>query len=586
MEDERDTNEVNAAEPPGGDATTRPAGQATESVANAQAIGRTSATDREAITSEKFAFWLPDDTIVNPFDIVAVDQVNQRGLPPSRTFGLVTTLEHRTDAPSHLANFISSNFGQLDEEPNTNRQGTTVAKVIVLSNSADIYMPVPSERLVQFADPDDIQQALGTDVLIKERPNDAIPAGLISVSNGAAAVAFLDRRFVLGPESAHVNISGISGLATKTSYAMFLIQSILQKAVNPRQVAVVILNVKQADLLQIDVRGPELSPEQKSVWEDLKLEPRPFSNVKYLLPRGLGKSGDPNSYPPIPSVHNVYAYDLPGTVDKLDLLLSNVSDPSGTVEGIYGEVSAAILGGDREFQNVQSWDALLTYLQQQQVAGGRWRGLFAASSIGAFRRHLRRLVQTRQTGLFVQSRARHEQLLSQALTNIRGGTTYVVDIAKLAEEEQTLVFGDILRTIYRVKAEDTDDRTEQAPVPEKVIIFVDELNKYAPSGSRTSPITQQVLDVAERGRSLGVILISAQQFMSNVHSRVTGNSATRVIGRSGSAEVMESDYKFLDDEIRMAVTRLEKGELLISHPIYRQPVKVLFPRPAYRQEQQ
>src|SRR5207248_11596969 len=128
----------------------------------------------------------------------------------------------------------------------------------------------------------------------------------------------------------------------------------------------------------------------------------------------------PNSYPPIPAVHNVYAYDLPGTVDKLDLLLSNVSDPSGTVEGIYGEVSAAIVGGDREFQNVQSWDALLTYLQQQQVAGGRWRGLFAASSIGAFRRHLRRLVQTRQTGLFVQSRARHEQLLSQALTNIKG----------------------------------------------------------------------------------------------------------------------------------------------------------------------
>src|SRR5947207_1079840 len=91
-----------------------------------QAIGRTSATERDAITSEKFAFWLPDNVIVNPFDIVAVEQVNQPGEPPSRTYGLVTMLEHRTDAPNHLANFISSNFGQLDEEPNTNRQGTTV----------------------------------------------------------------------------------------------------------------------------------------------------------------------------------------------------------------------------------------------------------------------------------------------------------------------------------------------------------------------------------------------------------------------------------------------------------------------------
>ena len=101
-------------------------------------IGRTSATERDAITSEKLTFWLPDGVIVNPFDIVAVEQVNQPGEPPSRTFVLVTTLEHRTDAPTHLANYISSNFGQLDEEPNTNRQGTTVATANVLSNTADI----------------------------------------------------------------------------------------------------------------------------------------------------------------------------------------------------------------------------------------------------------------------------------------------------------------------------------------------------------------------------------------------------------------------------------------------------------------
>jgi hypothetical protein len=382
-----------------------------------------------------------------------------------------------------------------------------------------------------------------------------------------------------------VNISGISGLATKTSYGMFLIQSILQKADDPSKVAVIVLNVKQADLLQLDVRGPELSPDQKAVWEDLGLEPRAFSNVKYLLPRGPGRPGAPNSYPPVPSTYTVYAYDLEGTADKFDLLFSNVSDSSGTVEGIYAEVSTAIQARDAEFQNVHSWSDLLGHLQGRQQAGQRWRGMFAASSIGAFRRHLRRLVQTRQTGIFVDARAQNEHPLGDLLANIKGGATYVVDIAKLGEEEQTLVFGDILRSVYRVKAEDTDERTEAAPVPEKIIIFVDELNKYAPSGSRASPITQQVLDVAERGRSLGVILVSAQQFMSNVHSRVTGNSSTKVIGRSGSAEVTQAEYRFLDDDIKMAVTRLDKGELILSHPIYRQPVKIRFPRPAFRQEQ-
>ena len=546
-------------------------------------IGRTSATEREATSSERFAFWLPEDVIVNPFDIVAVEQVNQPGQPASRTFGLVTTLEHRTDAPSHLANFISSSFGQLDEEPNTNRQGTTVASANVLSNTDDIYMPVPSERLVYFAQPEDIQRALGTDTLLKERPREAIPAGLIKMSNGAATVAYLDRRYVLGPESAHINISGISGLATKTSYAMFLIQSILRKAPDPEKVAVIILNVKQADLLQLDVRGPELAPEQKAIWEALGLEAEPFKNVRYYLPRGDG--GAPNAFNPIPNIYAVYAYDLPGTAGKLDLLFSNVTDASGTIEGIYGEIMTGLTAGEFEFEKVQSWGGLLDFLREKQSDKGRWRGMFAGSSIGMFRRHLRRIVQTRQTGIFVESRARSEKLLSDELMNIKGGFTYVVDIAKLADDEQTLVFGDILRTIYAVKAEASDERTEKSPVPEKIIIFVDELNKYAPEGNRESPITQQVLDVAERGRSLGVILISAQQFMSAVHPRVTGNCATKIIGRTGSSEVNAPDYRFLDQEIRGAVTRLGKGELLISHAIYRQPIKVIFPRPAYKQEQ-
>ncbi len=548
-----------------------------------RSIGRTSATERDAITSEKFAFWLPDGVIVNPFDIVAVEQVNQPGQESSRTYGLVTTLEHRTDAPSHLANFISSNFGQLNEEPNTNRQGTTVATASVLSNTSDIYMPVPSERLVDFALPEDIQQAMGTDALVQERKEDAVPAGLIKLSNGAAAVAYLDRRYVLGPESAHVNISGISGLATKTSYAMFLLQSILQKAPDKGNIAVIILNVKQADLLQIDQRGPELPPEQKEIWEAMGLEPRSFDNVRYLLPRG--EMGQPNSYPPEPSIYTLYAYDLVGAANKLDLLFSNVGDPSGTVEGIYGEIREILVNNEQDARQMQSWGALLEYLRQAQTGRGRWRGLFAASSLGMFRRHLRRIVQTRQTGIFVESRARNERLLSDVLTNLKGGTTYVVDIAKLADDEQTLVFGDVLRTIYAVKSEDVEERTEKSPVPEKVIVFVDELNKYAPAGTRQSPITQQVLDVAERGRSLGVILISAQQFMSAVHPRITGNSATKIIGRTGSSEVNSPDYRFLDQEIRMAVTRLAKGELLVSHAIYRQPIRVIFPKPAYKQEQ-
>jgi DNA helicase HerA-like ATPase len=208
-------------------------------------------------------------------------------------------------------------------------------------------------------------------------------------------------------------------------------------------------------------------------------------------------------------------------------------------------------------------------------------GEVRAVSVGRFRRILRRIVQTRQSGLFVNQRPRGAKNLSEEIARIRGGNTLVVDIARLTDEEQTLVFGDILRTIYQLYAEAAEEETE---LPRKVIIFVDELNKYAPARERESPIIEQVLDIAERGRSLGVILIGAEQFMSAVHERVVGNCSTIVIGRTGSAELSDASYRFLSPDVKTNVTRLEKGELVLSHALYRQPIKVKFPKPAYMQE--
>jgi len=546
-----------------------------------QKIGKTSATDRNTNTSDKFNFWLTPETIVNPFDIVEVEQVSHEG--KSKTFGLVTELEHMTDSPTHLANFISSDFGELTEEPNTPRQGTTVAHVNVLRNNKDIYMPVMSERVVSFADEDGIQVALGMDAM---EPQNRIPAGLIKMSNGVGAVAFIDRRYLLGPESAHVNISGISGLATKTSYAMFLIQSILQKT--PQQekdkIAVIILNVKHGDLLQVDQR-PERTPsvEEMEMWEALGLDPKPFDSdkVHYFVPRG--RNGLPNCFYE-PNFPQVYAYDLEAAADKLDLLFAQIPDAYFTLESIISEIREGIRNRESDFRNVHSWDNLLNgkplFDPQTGAAVKDWRGI-RGSSIGVFRRHIRRMVRTSQSGIFVDNLSVHEKVLSDEILNIQGGHTYVIDIARLYEHEQMLVFGDLLRAIYSLKAEPPEER--ESPPPEKVIFFVDELNKYAPKGERTAPLTQNVLEIAERGRSLGVILISAQQFMSAVHSRVTGNCATKVVGRSGSSEIMQTDYGFVDREIRSNLTRLAQGELLLSHAVYRQPVKVVFPKPAYRQ---
>jgi hypothetical protein len=111
-------------------------------------IGKTSATERDANSSDRFNFWLAPDQIVNPFDIVEVEHLGEArdnsGKPsgkPSCSYGLVTTIEHKTDSPNHLANFVSSNFGDVNElDINTPRVGTNVAKVNILANNGEIYI--------------------------------------------------------------------------------------------------------------------------------------------------------------------------------------------------------------------------------------------------------------------------------------------------------------------------------------------------------------------------------------------------------------------------------------------------------------
>jgi hypothetical protein len=547
-------------------------------------IGRASATEREPNTAERFSFWIRPGERLNPFDIVAAEH-----LEGSRTYGLVTNIRHVTDAAGHLSNFISNDFGELVDEPNTPRQGTNVADVAVLANDKEIYMPVQSEARVRFANEEGIHNALGIDSMKAKEEREhrpiRIPAGLIRMSNGSEAVAYLDVDYVLGPEAGHVNVSGISGLATKTSYVTFLIQSILQ-TVGSEKIAVILLNVKYDDLLHIhELR--DLEEDQKAMWTSLGLRPEPWpeTTVHYLLPWGkqTQNTGRPNSFGE-PPPHKTYAYDLRSTIGKLDLLLSHVPDPWDTLNALIGEVSQGIQNDESKWRSIYTWDDLLNKPPLVENGAPQKLGNIPAASVGRFVRLLRRAVKTRQSGIFVPQLSKRMTTIEQEIGQIKGGHTYVVDIARLTDVEQTLVFGDVLRTVYDLYSGQSafDDAEE---LPEKVIIFVDELNKYAPSRGEAaqSPIVEQVLDIAERGRSFGIILFSAQQFLSAVHPRITGNAATKVLGRTDSAEVNEGNYRFLDKDIKMHLTRLEKGELILSHPIYRQPVKIHFPRPPFQQ---
>ena len=173
--------------------------------------------------------------------------------------------------------------------------------------------------------------------------------------------------------------------------------------------------------------------------------------------------------------------------------------------------------------------------------------------------------------------------MADSLKHISNNDVCVIDVAKLPEDKQAFVFGDALRTIYNLKLGEYDGEDSVNP-PSRIIVFIDELNKYASKDTpKSSPILREILDVTERGRSLGVVLFAAEQFRSNIHQRVTGNCSTHAYGRTNSIETSTKDYSSLPSTYKNMLTRLEQGDYLIQNPIFRSLLKIRFPKPIYKQ---
>ena len=176
-------------------------------------IGKVSATEKSPSTIDVFYFWTDKKQILSPFDVVKVEHESN-----SITYGVIEEINHVTDAPSHFTSYISSDFGDIRENVgNMNRLGMNYVKVHVTGNSKNIYTPVLNGRQVSLCNEDDIKRALGlTDNDVKN----PLVCGYLEMYKGEDQIkvrVILDSHFLVGPDGAHINISGISGLAAKTA---------------------------------------------------------------------------------------------------------------------------------------------------------------------------------------------------------------------------------------------------------------------------------------------------------------------------------------------------------------------------------
>ncbi len=485
-----------------------------------------------------------------------------------------------------------------------------VAHVTVTRLEPETYIPPDPGSPVYLAVGEALERALYYDGMFERGPDGTprstrLPVGVLR--NGEPA--YVNLAFLDGRRGGHVNISGISGVASKTSYALFLLYSLYHSGVLPDALAArtLVFNVKGEDLFFLDKPNRELEgrhQEARGVYEKLGLPVGPFRSVAFRAPP---KKTAGDVVPDVESRKNgvvPYHWDLVqfcregllpflftdrGAMSNLGFLIDQVTErlrklaegqkgPALLVEDwedALGQENAQVTFDALGKVRLTSFAQLVAYVEykllgaegdEEAKGDPRWIARQARGTLEAFVRRLRAAIPNVGHLIRGDRPGRPPDPLD--------GTAQVcvVDIHQLAPQAQMFVVGALLKDVFA--------RKESNRYPGKVFIVLDELNKYAPREDE-SPIKDILLDIAERGRSLGVILIGAQQTASEVERRVVANAAIRIVGRLDAAEAERPEYRYMPASFRERAVILPQGTMILHQPEVPTPLALTFPFPAW-----
>ena len=543
-------------------------------------LGRVVATERRPNTPHEFHFWTALDAPVGIGTIVRVETERPISGVLPRIYGVVTEGFGYTDLQTPLHDVLGA-----DGQPGGSAFAPTQRTEIRLY-TASVLRHVPEEPLqpvpmgvVHLATEADVQVALRMETYATGDARRGIPVGLYR-AGGTQAAVHLDADFLLGPEAAHLSISGVSGLATKTSAVEWLLSSIFAHfPVAKGKVAAVCFNVKGPDLCFLDQPAVALADEDRAIYDALGVPALPFGKVRYFAPwtaRGT-QLATLRSNDALQDNVQPLTWGLRETLQYAEVLL-NKDDVDAKADALIDFIKERVLDQSfsdpvferahevRSFADLERWfRELLRALEQRNA--DVWR----THHIATIRKVRNRLsnISTRCRGLVTDDGS----LSDLPFGAFEDRTVYVVDVANLEEDAQDLVFARIVSQLR--------EHLERRQLGvDHVVVFVDELNKYAPADGADTYVRKMLLDIAERGRYLGLVLFGAQQFRSQVHRRVVGNSGTSLYGRMDPDELATPGYQTISPATKARLATLEKGQLMVRHPHFGQPVFVRFPRPA------
>jgi hypothetical protein len=539
-------------------------------------VGRVVATELKPSTPHQFHFWTARDSAIGIGAIVRVEEDGRT------VYGVVTDGFAYSDLHTPLDAVIGADGDPVaaGAEPSRRAEIRLFSAAVLRQIPEEPLQPVPLGA-VWLASDADVALALRMEgYLTGERPT-GIPVGLYA-AGGLEAPVYLDGDFLLGPEAAHLNITGVSGLATKTSAVEFLLGSIFQTfPAHKGSIAALCFNVKGPDLCFLD-QPAALGEEDTRRYGRLGLRPEPFRDVHYYAPL---KADGVNlntlrTHEALAANTEPLVWGLREVLDYAEVVL-NRDDIDAKADAFIDFLAERVVG--RQYQDdllrgkafeVQSFADLEEFFRSIfdfMEALGKGGEVWKTHHLATIRKVRNRLsnISTRSKGLVTDDGVANDLPWGRFADR----SVHVIDVAGLDPLAQDLVFARVVSKL-REHLERRDLGVDH------VVVFVDELNKYAPAEGPETYVRKMLLDLSERGRYLGLVLFSAQQFRSQVQRRVVGNAGTGVFGRMDMDELATPAYATISPATKIKLATLPKGELMVRHPHFTQPIFVRFPRPA------
>ena len=526
-------------------------------------------------------FWvlLDPGEAVQVDDAIVVETASPNG--PLKLFGMVDIVRSRHQGSTFDSDVVEAERGLPVEL-------SIAAHVRVTRLMPEYYYPPMPGDTVRVVTGEEFAQALFMDTMVHKFP--------IGLSLSGKEVVYGNLDFLNGRKGAHMNISGVSGIATKTTYATFLLHSLLHcgQLTDAKNTHAIIFNVKGEDLLFLDKASNAIGIEDEALYAQLGLPAEPFDSVQFYVPPTENARG-----PIMPKVSSRKADEVTPyfwTVRDfcqqrlLRYLFSEGGEDASLLSALTYQVERKLLeaaedaekdgpgpgvllpsGGDLAEDDsplppteVRDFPTLLRAMETLASATNHSPG-----TVGAF---MRRLYSAEDKVSYLIRDPADSDAARHAI-NWRNKQVTVVSLSGLYEVGKSFVVGSVLQQIQ-------EEKEATGSAEPLCFIVVDELNRYAPRDG-WSPIRERLLEIAERGRSSGTILIGAQQTASEVERRIVANPAFRIVGRLDAAEAERAEYGFLPPTLRKRAAILTSGRMIVSQPDIPTPVPILFPMPAW-----